>query len=119
MDERHLLAAVRYIELNPVRAGLVARPEDWRFSSVHGHLAGEDDALLSAGPMLDLVGKFTTDWRGYLGQETSGETLARLRQYERTGRPAGPPAFVAKGEQILGRPLRRRKPGPKPKPRSR
>ncbi len=115
MDERHLLAAVRYIELNPVRAGLVARPEDWRWSSVHGHLAGEDDELLSAGPMLDLVGKFTTDWRGYLGQDTPGETLARLRQHERTGRPAGSPEFVGRLERLLGRPLRRRKPGPKPK----
>jgi len=33
---------------------------------VHDHLAGDDDELLSAGPMLDVVGKFTTDWRGSL-----------------------------------------------------
>ncbi len=78
-------------------------------------MAGEDDELLSAGPMLDLVGKFTTDWRGYLGQETSAETLARLGQHERTGRPAGSPAFVGKLEQLLGRRLSRLKPGPKGK----
>ena len=43
MDERHLLAAVRYIEQNPVRSGLVARPEDWRWSSARPHLRATDD----------------------------------------------------------------------------
>src|SRR6185503_8599863 len=38
MDEDHLLACARYVELNPVRAGLVARPEHWRWSSARAHL---------------------------------------------------------------------------------
>ncbi len=38
MNERHLLAAVRYVEMNPVRAGLVERPEDWEWSSARYHL---------------------------------------------------------------------------------
>jgi putative transposase len=45
MDEPHLLAAARYIALNPVVAGLVRRAEDWPWSSTRAQLAGEDDEL--------------------------------------------------------------------------
>jgi putative transposase len=45
MDEEHLMAAARYVGLNPVRARLVARAEDWRWSSVKAHLEGQDDGL--------------------------------------------------------------------------
>ena len=40
MDEKYLLACVRYIEMNPVRAGLVAKPEEWPWSSVLAHISG-------------------------------------------------------------------------------
>ena len=46
MDEDHLMAAARYVALNPVRAGSPARPDDWRWSSVGAHLAGRDDGLV-------------------------------------------------------------------------
>ncbi|MCF6322623.1 MAG: transposase, partial [Rhizobiaceae bacterium] len=48
MDETHLLEAVRYIELNPVRAGLAKHARDWRWSSARAHLDGSDDGLVSA-----------------------------------------------------------------------
>ena len=40
MDEDHLIAAVRYVALNPVRARLVARASEWPHSSVRAHMAG-------------------------------------------------------------------------------
>ncbi|MBX9633493.1 MAG: transposase, partial [Magnetospirillum sp.] len=43
MDEAHLAAAVRYVALNPVRASLAQRPQDWAWSSARTHLAGQDD----------------------------------------------------------------------------
>jgi putative transposase len=46
MDETYLLATVRYVERNPVRAGLVMSPWDYRWSSAGGHLSGQDDALV-------------------------------------------------------------------------
>jgi putative transposase len=46
---------VRYVSLNPVRAGLVARPEEWKWSSVRAHLSGLDDALVTVRPVLDRV----------------------------------------------------------------
>ena len=61
MDEHHLLAAARYVERNPVRAGLCASAEDrdWPWSSAHAHLREVDDALVQVRPLLDLV----PDWR--------------------------------------------------------
>ena len=53
MDESHLRSAVSYVSLNPVRARLVSRAEEWPWSSVRAHLAGEDDSLVSVRPVLD------------------------------------------------------------------
>jgi putative transposase len=55
MDERHLIAAAMYVELNPVRARLGARLEDWPWSSARAHLAGADDELVSVGLLLEWI----------------------------------------------------------------
>ena len=111
MDGDHLLAAARYVELNPVRARLAAAPEQWPWSSASAHLAGRDDDLVKAGPLLEQV----PDWREFLGHGLSEAEHKAIRSGERTGRPLGGPDFVAGLERRLGRVLSRRKPGPKPK----
>ncbi len=110
MDESYLLAAARYVELNPVRAKLAQRPRDWRWSSAKAHLERRDDSLVAVGPLLELV----HDWAGFLADGLSAEDHAAIRAGERTGRPLGSRRFVARLERRLGRPLARRKPGPKP-----
>ena len=114
MDEPHLLTAARYVELNPVRAGLVRRARDWKWSSARAHLAGRDDGLAETAPLLDLVG----DWKACLAGGLDADARDALRRHERTGRPLGSERFVAALEARLGRALKRRKPGPKPKRRS-
>ncbi|MGH7024526.1 MAG: transposase [Caulobacteraceae bacterium] len=109
MDEEHLMAAARYVELNPVRARLVSRARDWPWSSARAHLEGRDDGLVSVAPLLALA----PDWSDLLGQGLAEDDHAALRAGERTGRPMGSPAFVAALERRLGRPLAKRKPGPK------
>ena len=109
MDDAHVLAAMRYIELNPVRAGLVADPGAYRWSSARAHLAGQDDALVKVQPMLDYVG----DWPKYLALDVDEREAALLRMHARTGRPLGSETFVMDLERILGRYLRKQKPGPK------
>ena len=109
MDEAHLLAAARYIELNPVRAGLRRRPEAYAWSSARAHLAGRDDALARVGPLLKLV----PDWRTFLADGHNEDEAQTLRSHERTGRPLGGKAFVTKLERQLDRTLAKRKPGPK------
>ena len=110
MDEAHLFACVRYVELNPVRAKLARRPGDWKWSSARAHLAGRDDALVRVKPLLDRV----DDWASFLGEGLKDEERDAIRKGERTGRPLGAPAFVKRLEKKLGRTLARRKPGPKP-----
>ena len=101
MDEPHLLAAVRYIEMNPVLAGLCERPEDWPWSSAAAHLAGQDDGFVRVGPMLQLVSTLVRDWRAYLDQETPEDTLRRLRLHERAGRPRKKPDKDGKQYGVL------------------
>ena len=110
MDEPHLLAALRYMELNPVRAGLAGSPGEYRWSSARAHLKGKDDLLVKVQPMLDLAG----DWRDFLAEDIKKAELAALRRHERTGRPLGSAAFIETLESRLGRFLRKRKTGPKP-----
>jgi putative transposase len=58
MDESHFVSALRYVALNPVRAGLVERAEDWRWSSTRAHIAGQDDHVVTVTPALERVGDF-------------------------------------------------------------
>jgi putative transposase len=53
LDDTHLIRAVRYVSMNPVRARLVARPEEWKWSSVRAHLSAIDDVLVTVRPVLD------------------------------------------------------------------
>ena len=108
MDERYLLAAVRYVELNPVRAQIVATAGDYAWSSAMAHLRGKDDTLVKVKPMLDRV----ADWREYLAEAVDSTELRELRRHNRTGRPLGSDEFITRLEQTTGRDLRPKKPGP-------
>ena len=114
MDEAHLFAALRYVALNPVRARLVERAQDWPWSSTRAHLAGQVDGLVRVTPALDRVG----DFAAFLGAEFD-EALgyAALRKAESIGRPIGSPGWIADMEQRTGLTLLPAKRGPKPKAR--
>ena len=107
LDEPHLAAAVRYVERNPVRAGLARQPEDWAWSSARAHLAARDDDLVRVAPLLERY----PDWPAYLGAATQEATLETLRGHGRTGRPLGSESFVARLETMLGRRLGAGRPG--------
>ena len=110
MDEEHLLSAVRYVEMNPVRAGLCDHPADWRWSSVHAHLEREDDDLVTVAPMLNRV----AEWDEYLAENDTEVKLTAIRRQTCTGRPLGSDSFVSQLESITGRRLRKGRPGPAP-----
>jgi putative transposase len=109
MDEDHLIAAVRYVSLNPVRARLVARAEDWAWSSVNAHLAERDDDLVSVAPVLDRIEGFAA----LLETAADDPAFKPLRAAENTGRPVGSDEFIAVLERRLDRPLAKRPPGRK------
>ena len=110
MDEAHLLAAARYVALNPVRAGLVKRPEDWPWSSTAALLAGKSDGIVDVRPILGRYGNFAD----YLEFDKEEPQWRALRKAESTGRPLGDQAWLAALEKRLGRAFARQKPGPKP-----
>jgi putative transposase len=110
MDETHLLATVRYVELNPVRAGLCDQPEEWRWSSVHAHINGTNDRLVNVLPMADRI----QDWPRYLSVPETEKKLMAIRRHSQTGRPIGGESFVDELERKSGRQLRKRRPGRKP-----
>ena len=109
MDEQYLLAAVRYVERNPLRAGLCTSVEAWPWSSARAHLQGQDDELVRVRPMLELI----PNWRHFLAQPDADTLQERIHLHARTGRPLGSEDFVKQLEARLHRSLRPRKPGPK------
>ncbi|HEX8125801.1 MAG TPA: transposase [Allosphingosinicella sp.] len=98
MDEDHLLACARYVELNPVRAGLAACASDWPWSSARAHLGGPADALTDPRPLLDRW----PDWRSVLASGEDGRALDSIRAHERSGRPLGGESFLAHLETVTG-----------------
>jgi putative transposase len=110
MDEEHLAAALRYVALNPVRARLVERAQDWRWSSTRAHLRGKEDGVTTLKPVRDRFPRFA----GLLASEPDADLLERLRAAESIGRPLGDDRFLARLERLAGRPLKPGKRGPKP-----
>jgi putative transposase len=113
MDEPHLYAAFRYVALNPVRARLVARAEDWSWSSVRAHLAAKDDHVVTVAPALERVG----DFRAFLGEDfDEALTYSGLRKAETIGRPVGSTEWLQAMAARTGLPLLPGRRGPKPRP---
>ncbi|MCE1227482.1 MAG: transposase [Geobacteraceae bacterium] len=110
MDESYLLAATRYVEMNPVTAGIVSLPQEYSWSSARAHLLAQDDTLVKVEPLLSLV----SNWDNFLSLASEDEITA-FHKHERSGRPLGNEIFVKQVEIQLGRTLRPQKPGPKQK----
>ena len=107
MDEGHALMAVRYVELNPVKARLCARAQDWPWSSARAHVTGAPDPILTGVPFLRRI----DNWGAYLalGLEPQGE--ARIGYFTGTGYPMGEPGWIDTLETKSGRALRPKPPG--------
>ena len=122
MDDAHLMTAVRYVERNPVAAGLVEAAADWRWSSARSHIAGQ---RVADDPLTDVpaLGAYVRNWRAMLrhgleagelgedGEQVADAIEARLR----TGRPLAADEWIAAQEATLARPLAPRKAGRKRK----
>ncbi|HYA16809.1 MAG TPA: transposase [Bryobacteraceae bacterium] len=115
LDAGHCWAALRYVEVNPVRAGLTAVAEEWAWSSARAHVTGVDPHGL-----IDLKqwsACWTPEvWRDVLVSGVEEGAMAdRLRQATRTGRPLGAEGFADSLERVLGRSVAPQKRGPKPR----
>jgi|SRR5579863_5207393 putative transposase len=115
LDDSHLWAGLRYVELNPVRAAMVSVAEEWPWSSAAAHCNPD-----VADPMLAMERwqkRWTvTAWSEYLAAGESQSEISALRRCTHTGRPLGTTEFVAALEQTTMRQLAPRKGGRPPKP---
>lgn len=109
LDETHLVAAMRYVERNPVEAGLVSAAVDYPWSSARAHSNKTGDPLLSACFLTDQI----ANWEDFLAKPEDDELKKRLEAQLRTGRPRGSDSFLSNLERKLGRPIRRQQPGPR------
>ncbi len=100
LDERHVYAAVRYVELNPVRAGLIATALDYPWSSAKSHVSGIADGVLYGRCFLD---ETVRDWKEYLNEAPDTEAQTRMFESTKTGRPCGEDGFVKRLEALLCR----------------
>jgi putative transposase len=110
MDEDYLIAATRYLALNPVTARLAKAAADWPHASVRAHLSGRDDGLVTVAPLLERVTNFAD-----LLSSDGGDRSAAFEAPVANGRPLGGEAFLADVETKLGRSVKPGKRGPKPR----
>lgn len=107
MDDRHAIAAKRYVELNPVRSGLVTKPEAWRWSSAKHHLGLEHFDFISSSQF-----DWPSDkWRAFLNEGVPERELAYIQKTELTHQVMGDDRFIDQLEQRTGQKLRPAKRG--------
>lgn len=109
MDKEHYLWGVsRYIEQNPVRAGLVERVEEYEWSSARNHILCESNSILIGDNWLDE--KQRKDYIEFVkSRDREGEKI--IRQTTKTGRPLGVSDFLDKMEALLCLQLRLKRRG--------
>ena len=77
--------------MNPVRAGLVVKPEEWPWSSAWAPISGCDDTFVKAALLLEITGG---TWKNFLTAQIREEEIREMRRHEQTGRPLGSRSFV-------------------------
>jgi putative transposase len=112
LDDAYLWTAIRYVECNPVRAGMVERAEDYRWSSAPSRCGQGPDPLLKLDSTWHQQFAAISDWSAWLAQTDDVEKLATLRLNANKGLPCGDDRFIVKLGGMVGRSLA-------PKPRGR
>lgn len=107
LDERYLLAVTRYILLNPVKAKIVKKPWDYKWSSTKHHMMIDNSFLIKDNLLKGLIG----DWKDFLQTLTGDDDVRLFQLHERTGRPLGNNAFIEKLESFLEINLKRKRAG--------
>ncbi len=118
-DDEHLLTVMRYVEANPLRAGLVTDLANYRWSSYRAHALGEPNDLLTEAPVWQGLGRSEAarqaKWRRWVHAPLSAKELATIRKAVVSGRPYGTPAWVERMARKLAVDLTARPRGRPPK----
>ena len=110
MDDEHCLLAMRYVEWNPIRAGICRIARRYRWSSAAAHCGGKDPSgILALEQWRKVAAKL--EWESALTIEPSPEQAMAVRRAVHTGRPLASDGLIVKLAKKLGRDLRSRPPG--------
>ena len=106
LDTGHCTAAMRYVEQNPVRSGMVKKAWKYNWSSCKAHITGTD-----AIGVIDMKGSPVADigseqWKKLVSETADEGILSGIRNSTRVGRPLGTDKFISKLEVKIGRRLR-------------
>ena len=107
LDERYLLAATRYILLNPVTAMIAKKPWDYKWSSTRHHMMIANGSLVKDSLLRELIG----NWKDFLNTVSGDDDIRLFQLHERTGRPLGDNLFIEKLESFLKINLKKKKAG--------
>jgi putative transposase len=108
LDEAYLWAAVRYVERNPVRAKIVRKAENYRWSSASAHCGLIDDPVLTQKVAWKKQIAAIGDWSAWLAEGDEPQELEVLRRNVDKGLPCGAPKFIQALEKMTGRDLQYR-----------
>ena len=103
LDSDYFWTAMRYVERNPVAAGLVQHAADFKWSSAKAHTNGVEDPILSKDPVWQSVIRGRLDWYTWLTDSDSEERLNLLRDRTKKDLPCGSESFIDELEAKLGR----------------
>jgi REP-associated tyrosine transposase len=112
LDGSHLLAAMHYVELNPVRAGLSGEAWDWPWSSARAHCSSKVSDELLDWPWMGWMEEARfgvwnhADWKEALTWKTPQDNMDQVRRATKLGEPLGSESFVKELETRAGRRLR-------------
>jgi len=106
-SDEYILTCYRYIEMNPVRAGIVDNPYDYRWSSVHANAKGVRDPLLSPHPTYQSLGselcQSDARYQAFLFQVAGPKETKAIRDHVNQGKPIGSAKFKNKVADLMGR----------------
>ncbi len=106
LDERYMWAAIRYVELNPVRARMVLKAEHYPWSSAAGHCDLRGDDVVTRSRTWQKSKRQICDWSAWLSEGDQQTEITTIRRYANQGLPCGSEKFVSQLEAIRGMPLR-------------
>jgi putative transposase len=102
MDERHLTAAARYIERNPIRAHIAKKPYEYTWSSAKDHVNNTRTSIIDTNDLFKYVEIEQVQWKSFIDAPDNKEEISIIRKYTMTGRPLGSESFINKLEKRFG-----------------
>ena len=111
LDEEYQWAAIRYVERNPVRAGLVSKAEEYKWSSAAGHCELKEDKILTRSSRWMEILEQIENWSEWLAEGDEPQKIKLIRRNIEKGLPCGSDEFIKRLERIAGRILQYRPQG--------